>query len=96
MPSQASQMARMARTSSRRRAAGRDQGIEYLRSMCGRTWVPSPRVNRPADTSCRSRPTVASNMGVRAKAMAMAVPRRRVVVRSAASTSGRNGSWRVS
>ena len=39
---------------------------------------------------------VASSIGVRAKAMATAVPRRSVVVRSAASTRGRNGSWRVS
>ena len=65
--------------------------------MWGLTWVPIPRVNRPTEVSFRSGPTVASKFGVRAKAKAKAkaIPSRRVVVRSAASTSGRNGSWRV-
>ena len=45
--SQASQIARMARISSRMRAAGWLHGIENRLVMCGLIWLPSPRMNRP-------------------------------------------------
>ena len=55
------------------RAAGCDHGIEKRRSMCGRICEPSPRMKRPCESACRSLPSVASSIGVRAKAIAIAV-----------------------
>ena len=75
------------------RAAGADHGIEKRRSMCGRIWLPSPRWKRPAESRCRSHACDAMVRGLRANAMATAVVSSRCSVASAASTSGRNGSW---
>ena len=78
------------------RAAGCDHGIEKRRSMCGLIWLPSPRVNRPLDATCRSLATTARVMGVRANAMATPVDTSSRSVACAASSSGKNGSWLVS
>ena len=51
---QQSQIARIARMSSRIRAAGCDHGIENRFSMCGLIWLPSPRRNRPFEYAWRS------------------------------------------
>ena len=48
------QIARMACTSSRMRAAGCDHGIENRFSMCALIWLPRPSVNRPFENACRS------------------------------------------
>ena len=89
-------MARMARISSRIRGAGCDHGMENRFSMWGLIWEPSPSMNRPSDRVWRSLATMARFIGLRAKATAMPVPSSIRSVCSAASTSGRNGSWPVS
>ena len=71
---QQSQMARMARIISRIRAAGWLHGIEKRLVMCGLIWLPSPRMKRPFEKACRSQPTLASIIGLRAKATAIEVP----------------------
>ena len=53
-------------------------------------------MNRPLETDWRSHATLASVIGLRENATAMAVPSSISVVRSAASTCGKNGSWFVS
>ena len=50
-------------------------------------------MKRPCESACRSLPSVASSIGVRAKAIAIAARRARAsVVSRAASTSGKKGS----
>ncbi len=66
--------------------------MENRFSMWGLICEPSPSMNRPLDSSCRSLATMARFMGLRAKATAMPVPSFSRSVCSAASTSGRNGS----
>jgi hypothetical protein len=89
------QMARIARTISRIRAAGCDHGIENRRVMWALIWLPNPRMNRP-DCAWRSHDVCASVIGLRANATAIDVPRSTLVVCSAATAKGRNGSWLVS
>ncbi len=89
-------MARMARMSSRIRAAGFDQGIEKRFSMCGLIWLPRPRMNRPCDAAWRSQAMLARVIGVRANATAMPVPSSTRSVACEARRSGKNGSWAVS
>jgi hypothetical protein len=88
-------MARIARIISRMRAAGCVHGIENRRVMCALIWLPRPRMNRP-DWAWRSHDVWASVIGLRANATAIDVPRSTRVVCSAATASGRNGSWLVS
>ncbi|COW72506.1 Uncharacterised protein [Mycobacterium tuberculosis] len=64
--------------------------------MCGRIWVPRPRINLPFEYVCRSQPTLATIIGLRANATAMLVPSSSRDVCSAASSSGRKGSWLAS
>jgi hypothetical protein len=92
----AAQIARRASTYSRMRAAGRLHGMEKRRTMCGRTWVPSPSTNRPADSSWMSLAVYASAIGLRAKAMATLVPNSTRCVAPAARVSTTKGSWMVS
>ena len=84
--------ARRARTRACGRS-GRDHVWLKRRSMCGRICVPSPSTKRPREMSCRSFARCAHTIGLRAKAMAIAV-RELDARRSsrAASTSGRKGS----
>ena len=89
-------MARMARISSRIRGAGCDHGIENRFSMWGLICDPRPSMNRPLDRVWRSLATMARVIGLRAKATAMPVPSLIRSVCSAASASGRKGSWVVS
>ena len=86
----------MASTNSRIRAAGRDHGIESRRVTWGLIWDPSPSTKRPFEKAFRSWPMLASVMGLRAKATAMAVARSTRSVCSAASTSGKKGSFEIS
>ncbi len=86
----------MARIISRIRGAGWLHSMENRLVMCGLIWLPSPRVNLPCDIACRSHPMLASNIGLRANATAIDVPRSIVVVWSAAMAIGRNGSCDVS
>jgi hypothetical protein len=60
------------------------------------TCEPRPRTKRPPEAFWRSQATCARIIGLRAEAIAIAVPRpiRDVVVE--ATARGRNGSWRVS
>ena len=85
-------MARMPWTSSSMRAIGSPHGMENRCSTWGWICEPRPRTKRPPVTVCRSQATLASVIGVRAKAMAMAVPRAMCSVCSAATASGMNGS----
>ena len=55
-------------------------------------WEPRPRTKRPELNDCRSFATMATVIGLRANATATAVPSVNVRDRSAASSSGRNGS----
>ena len=55
-------------------------------------WEPRPRTKRPELNDCRSLATMATVIGLRANATAIAVPSVRVRDRSAASSNGRNGS----
>ena len=86
-------MARTACTISRIRAAGLLHSIEKRLVMWGLIWLPRPSTNRPRDRVCRSQPMLASSIGLRAKATAMAVPSSISLVWAAAAASGRNGSW---
>ena len=90
------QISRSASTNSRMRGTGRLHGMLKRFSMCGLICEPRPRMNRPFEYACRSQPTLATVIGLRANATAMLVPSSIVVVCSAASTSGRNGSWLIS
>ena len=81
---------------SRMRAAGCDHGIEKRRVMWALICEPMPRTRRPFDTACRSHAVWATVIGVRAKATMMSVPSSTRSVASAATSSGRNGSWFVS
>ena len=94
--SQVSQIARMARIISRMRGAGWLHSIEKRFVMCGLIWLPRPRMKRPLEYACRSHARLASVIGLRAKATAIDVPSSSSDVCSAASSSGRNGSWLVS
>ena len=97
MPShQLSQMALMAPMNSRICFAAPCHGIENRRVMCGLICEPRPRRNRPFDITLISWAATAMFIGFRAKATAMPVPSSSVSVRSAASTSGKNGSRLVS
>src|ERR1700691_3767006 len=62
------------------------------RWMCALIWEPRPRTKRPELNDCRSFATIASVIGLRANATAIAVPSVNVRDRSAASSSGRNGA----
>ena len=62
------QIARIASTISRIRAAGRDHGIENRFSMCGLICEPSPRIARPSENVWRSQPMWARFIGLRANA----------------------------
>ena len=53
-------------------------------------------MNRPFEKACRSFAVMAGVIGLRANATAMPVPSSTRSVASAASSSGRNGSWLVS
>ena len=86
-------MARTACTISRMRAAGLLHSIEKRLVMWGLIWLPSPSTKRPCDSVCRSQPMLASSIGLRAKATAMAVPSSTSRVLVAATARGRNGSW---
>ena len=90
--SQLSQIARIASTNSRIRAAGFDHGIEKRLVMCGSTCEPRPRLNRPPDRSCRSFASTAVLIGLRANATAIDVPNSIVDVVPAATPSATNGS----
>ena len=89
---QLSQMARIASTNSRMRAAGCDHGIEKRFVMCGLICEPKPRMKRPPEKACRSLAVTAVVMGLRANATAMLVPSSMRSVASAASNKLRNGS----
>jgi len=78
------------------RGAGWLQGIEKRLVMCGLIWLPRPRTKRPSENVWRSHPRWASSIGLRAKATAIDVPISTSDVCSAASSSGRNGSFDVS
>ena len=78
------------------RGAGCDQGIEKRRSTCGFTCDPSPSTKRPREYRARSNAVLASVIGVRPKAMAMAVPTVIRSVASAACSNCKNGSCFVS
>ena len=80
-----SQMARMPSTISRMRSPGGYHGIEKRCSTCGFIWEPRPSTNRPPVRVWRSPPALARVIGVRAKAMAIAVPSWRSWVCSAAT-----------
>ena len=54
------------------RAAGCDHGIENRFSMCGLIWLPRPRMKRPFEYGWRSLPMLASVIGLRANATAIA------------------------
>ncbi len=60
--------------------------------MCALIWEPSPSMNLPELSDCKSLATVAMLIGLRANATAMAVPMARRGVCSAANSTGRNGS----
>jgi hypothetical protein len=81
---------------SRMRGAGWLHSIENRLVMCGLIWLPRPRMKRPFENACRSQPTFASVIGLRANATAIEVPSSSVVVCSAARRSGKNGSCDVS
>ena len=81
---------------SRIRGAGADQLMPNLRTMCPRTWLPSPSVNLPEDMDWRSQPIYAMSIGLRAKARAMDVLKPMRSVCSAAMGRARNGLWLVS
>jgi hypothetical protein len=89
-------MARIAMIISRMRGAGWLHSIEKRLVMCGLIWLPRPRMKRPFEYACRSQPMLASSIGLRAKATAIDVPSSTCSVCSAASSSGKNGSWLVS
>ena len=81
---QVSQIARIARISSRMRGAGWLHSIENRLVMCGLIWLPRPRMNRPLENACRSQPMLASVIGLRANATAIDVPSSSCSVCSAA------------
>ena len=91
------QIARIARMNSRMRGAGCDHGIENRFSMCGLIWLPRPRMKRPFEYALQvvGRCTPASSACGRTRPRSP-VPSSMRSVCSAASTSGRNGSWLVS
>ena len=89
-------MACIAATYSRMRAAGSDHGMLKRRVMWGLMRDASPRLKRPPPISCRSHPSWAVVIGLRANATAMLVPNVSRRVRAAASASPRNGSWILS
>ncbi len=89
-------MARIARISSRMRAAGRDHGMEKRFWMWARIWEPRPRMKRPPEYWFRSWPIWARFMGLRAKATAMEVSSWMRSVCSAARSSGKKGSLAIS
>ncbi|CAB4814074.1 unannotated protein [freshwater metagenome] len=64
--------------------------------MCGLIWLPRPITKRPLEKLCKSQPVLARVIGLRANATAIDVPSSSVVVCSAASNKGKNGSWLVS
>ena len=74
------------------RGAGGVHGTEKRRSLCARTCEPKPTTKRPPVEPARSQPTLATAIGVRAKAIATPVCNsiRRVAV--PATASARNGS----
>jgi hypothetical protein len=78
------------------RGAGCDHGMLNRFSMWALIWLPSPSMNRPPEYSCRSLAIWARFIGLRANATAMPVPSCSDSVCSAASSSGKNGSWLVS
>ena len=93
---QVSQIARIARISSRMRAAGALHGMLKRLVMCGRICEPSPRMKRPRETALRSWAVCASVIGLRANATAIEVISSSRELSTAASTSGRNGSLAIS
>ena len=86
-------MARTAWTISRILAAGRLHSIENRLVMWGLIWLPSPSTKGPCDAVCKSQPMLASSIGLRANATAIAVPSSISRVLAAATTRGKNGSW---
>ena len=76
---------------SRRRGTGRSQVVEKRRTMCARTWVPSPSRNRPRDIRARSQAVIAVIIGDLGKATAIAVPSSSSGSADAARASGRKG-----
>ena len=85
-------MARIASTYSAMRGAGCTQGTLKRRSLCARTWVPSPSTNRPCDCAFRSQACWAVIIGLRGKEIATDVASCSRSVASAAIASGANGS----
>ena len=74
------------------RGAGGVQATEKRRSLCARTWMPSPTTNRPPVEPAMSQPTSATAIGVRAKAIATPVWSSIRSVAAPATASARNGS----
>jgi hypothetical protein len=93
---QQSQIARMARTTSRIFGAGDSNFTEKRRSLWPFTCEPSPRMNRPPEALARSQEMLARIMGLRGNATAIEVPSLIFDVTVAATASGRNGSCWVS
>ncbi len=89
-------MARSARMYSRSRGPGLPHGIEKRRVTWALTCVPNPSMKRPPLSSARSQAVMAVVIGDRAKATAMAVPSSSSGAASAATASGKKGSWLVS
>ena len=91
-----SQIARIAWTNSRIRAAGFDQGIEKRRTMCGLICEPRPRVKRPPGEGLQVVGLQGNRHRVAGERDAIAVPISIVCVRCAATAQARNGSICVS
>ena len=89
-------MARVARITSRMRAAGWENWALKRFSMWALIWEPRPRMKRPWENRWRSWPMWARCVGERGKATAMAVARSIRSVCSAARRSGKKGSCWVS
>jgi hypothetical protein len=64
--------------------------------MCPRTWLPSPRTKRPRESFWMLHADIAVMVGLRGKAIATAVVRRRRVEPAAASAMTTYGSTLVS
>ena len=61
--------------------------------MCALTCEPSPSVNRPPVSACRSQALCATVIGDRANATAIEVPNSSPGAPPTARASSRNGSW---
>src|SRR4051812_13027688 len=91
--SAAAQTARIASTVSRRRRAGCSPGAPSQSVRIRRVPVPSPRTNRPPESSSRSSAVTAVSSGERPNAQAIPVPSSTELVRRAAPARASGPEW---